>query len=180
MKSKGFNLSRRAFLEGSVAGSAALGLGGMIFAPETLKAEVGLGPRIKSCLAQCPYCGVGCGSVIKYEADSGRILGVVPDKQHPTNKGIQCIKGLNADEPVYIDRLKKVLIRKDMSDPITGHVSKSKGSFNDEDFEEVTYEEAEPQLRNALFQEKTEEEYTKWLDILRGQTHIERKGPFGG
>ncbi len=143
MKSKGFNVSRRAFLEGSVAGSAALGLGGMIFAPETLKAEVGAGPRIKTCLAQCPYCGVGCGSVIKYEADSGRILGVVPDKQHPTNKGIQCIKGLNADEPVYIDRLKKVLIRKDMSDPITGHVSKSKGSFKDSDFEEVTYEEAE-------------------------------------
>ncbi len=144
MKSKGFNMSRRAFLEGSVAGSAALGLGGMVFAPETLQAEVGKSAgRIKTCLAQCPYCGVGCGSVIKYEADSGRILGVVPDKQHPTNKGIQCIKGLNADEPVYIDRLTKVLIRKDMSDPVSGHVSKTKGSFKESDFEEVTYEEAE-------------------------------------
>ena len=128
MKSKGCNMSRRAFIEGSVAGSAALGLGGAIFAPETLKAEMGNTARVKTCLAQCPYCGVGCGSVIKYEADSGRILGVVPDKQHPTNKGIQCIKGLNADEPVYIDRLTKVLVRKDMSDPLTGHVSKTKGS----------------------------------------------------
>ncbi|MBT3295847.1 MAG: molybdopterin-dependent oxidoreductase [Verrucomicrobia bacterium] len=143
MKSGRCNVTRRAFIEGSVAGSAALGLGGAIFAPETLKAELGNTARVKTCLAQCPYCGVGCGSVIKYEADSGRILGVVPDKQHPTNKGIQCIKGLNADEPVYIDRLKKVLIRKDMSDPISGHVSKTKGSFKDSDFEEVTYEEAE-------------------------------------
>lgn len=48
------------------------------------------------------------------------------------------------------------------------------------DYKRVSYEEAEPQLRNALFQQKTEEEYVKWLDILRGQTHIERKGPFGG
>lgn len=48
------------------------------------------------------------------------------------------------------------------------------------DFRRISYEEAEPQLRNALFQKKTEEEYVKWLDILRGQTHIERKGPFGG
>jgi peptidyl-prolyl cis-trans isomerase SurA len=48
------------------------------------------------------------------------------------------------------------------------------------DYRPISYEEAEPQLRNALFQQKTEEEYVKWLDILRGQTHIERKGPFGG
>ena len=144
MRRKGLDLTRRNFLKGTVAGSAALGLGGMIFSPSQLIAEAGLaGGRIKTCLAQCPYCGVGCGSVIKYESQSGRILGVVPDKQHPTNKGIQCIKGLNADEPVYIDRLKKVLVRKDMSDPVTGHVSKSKGSFNAEDFDEVTYEEAE-------------------------------------
>jgi len=116
----------------------------MVFCPETLKGEAAIGAgRIKTCLAQCPYCGVGCGSVIKYESDSGRVLGVVPDKQHPTNKGIQCIKGLNADEPVYVDRLKKVLVRKDMSDPLSGHVSKSKGSFKDSDFYEVSYEEAE-------------------------------------
>ena len=55
MKSKGFNVTRRAFIEGSVAGSAALGLGGAIFAPDTLKAEAGVTGRIKTCLAQCPY-----------------------------------------------------------------------------------------------------------------------------
>jgi len=44
----------------------------------------------------------------------------------------------------------------------------------------ISFEEAEPQLRSYLFQQRTEAEYVKWLDTLRGQTHIERKGSFGG
>ena len=47
-------------------------------------------------------------------------------------------------------------------------------------FEDGAFEEAEPQLRSYLFQQRTEAEYVKWLDTLRGQTHIERKGSFGG
>ena len=91
--------------------------------------------------AQCPYCGVGCGTLIQVEGD--RIVGVSPDKLHPTNKGVQCIKGLNAHEPTYRDRLTKVLVRKDMSDPATGHVSATKGRFGDDVFREASYEEAE-------------------------------------
>lgn len=48
------------------------------------------------------------------------------------------------------------------------------------EYRPVTFEEAESQLRNMLFQKKTEEEYVKWLDVLRGQVYIERKGTFGG
>ena len=47
-------------------------------------------------------------------------------------------------------------------------------------FKPVSFEEAQPQLRNLLFQQKTEAEYVKWIDVLRKQTHIERKGSFGG
>ncbi|MEZ4282926.1 MAG: peptidylprolyl isomerase [Myxococcota bacterium] len=47
-------------------------------------------------------------------------------------------------------------------------------------FRPVSFEEAQPQLRNLLFQQKTEAEYVKWIDVLRKQTHIERKGAFGG
>lgn len=86
---------------------------------------------------------MGCGTVIKADPATGRILGVVPDKQHPTNKGVQCIKGLNADEPTYVDRLTKVLIRKDMSDPEKGYESTTKGRFDDDVWREATYEEAE-------------------------------------
>jgi len=48
------------------------------------------------------------------------------------------------------------------------------------EFRPVTYQEAESRLRNVIFQQKTEEEYVKWLDVLREQTYIERKGSFGG
>ena len=156
MRRKGIDVSRRNFMKGTVAGAAALGLGDSIFSPKELAAQTtGEGPVAQSLLAQCPYCGVGCGSVIKADAD-GRILGVVPDKQHPTNKGVQCIKGLNADEPTYVDRLDRVLVRKDMSDPLRGYQSATKGRFDDDVFEEMSYEEAE-----HLVVEKLHEMYEK-------------------
>ena len=48
------------------------------------------------------------------------------------------------------------------------------------EFKPVSFEEAAPHLRNELFQKKTEVEYTNWLDVLRGQTYIQRKAAFGG
>lgn len=107
-------------------------------------------PGIKLLQAACPYCGVGCGTLIKVE--NGKVVGMVPDKKHPTNLGIQCIKGLNAHEPIYKDRLTKVLVRKDMSDPLRGHVSSTKGRFDDDVFHEMPYDEAE-----ELVAEKTAE-----------------------
>ena len=92
-------------------------------------------------LAACPYCGVGCGTIIK--AKNGRITGVIPDKDHPTNKGLQCIKGLASAEAIYVDRLTKPLIRKDMSDPLKDYVSKTKGTFKKSDFREASWHEAE-------------------------------------
>lgn len=92
-------------------------------------------------LAQCPYCGVGCGTLIQTE--NGKIVGMAPDPQHPTNKGLQCIKGLSSAEAIYVDRMTKPLVRKDMTDILTGHVSQTKGRFDDELFREATWEEAE-------------------------------------
>ncbi len=103
---------------------------------------------VKLLQAACPYCGVGCGTLIKVEG--GKVVGMVPDKKHPTNRGIQCIKGLNAHEPIYIDRLEKVLIRRDMSDPLRGHVSATKGRFDDDVFREATYEEAEELVADRI------------------------------
>ena len=92
-------------------------------------------------LAQCPYCGVGCGT--KIQTEKGKIVGMMPDPLHPTNKGLQCIKGLSSAEAIYVDRLTKPLIRKDMSDHLTGHESATKGQFGDDVFREATWEEAE-------------------------------------
>ena len=74
--------------------------------------------------------------------DNGKIVGMVPDQISPVNVGVQCIKGLAAWEPTYTDRLTACLVRKDMSDPLTGHVSATKGKFSPDVWREVTYEEA--------------------------------------
>ena len=47
-------------------------------------------------------------------------------------------------------------------------------------FTPVTFEQAAPQLQQMLFNQKTEEQYIEWLDVLRQQTYIDRKGAFGG
>ncbi|MBI5594610.1 MAG: molybdopterin-dependent oxidoreductase [Elusimicrobia bacterium] len=135
-------VSRKDFLRSSAAAAAAAGAHSM-FPGEFVSAQdkPGSSPMRRELLAQCPYCGVGCGTIIQVEGDT--IVGMVPDKDHPTNKGIQCIKGLNANEPIYKDRLEYCLVRKDMSDPLRGHVSESKGRFDDSVFRRVSYEEAE-------------------------------------
>ncbi len=137
-------MTRRGFVQGTSAAALALGVveilpGELVQAQPSAAAKAPSGR--KQLLAQCPYCGVGCGTLIQVEDD--RIIGMVPDKDHPTNKGLQCIKGLNANEPIYQDRLEKCLVRKDMSDPLRGHVSSTKGRFDDSVFEEVSYDEAE-------------------------------------
>jgi parvulin-like peptidyl-prolyl isomerase len=48
------------------------------------------------------------------------------------------------------------------------------------EFKPVLYEQAENQLQSVVFQRKTEIEYSKWLEVLRSQTYIERKAGFGG
>ena len=63
---------------------------------------------VKLLQSACPYCGVGCGTLIKVEG--GKVVGMVPDKKHPSNRGIQCIKGLNAHEPIYKDRMIEKLL----------------------------------------------------------------------
>ncbi|RMF23836.1 MAG: hypothetical protein D6760_04615 [Deltaproteobacteria bacterium] len=145
-------LSRRDFIKWTSGVVAAAGsfplLPGELARAEDLE-KLGLaGGGRRTMLAACPYCGVGCGTLINVEGD--RIVGITPDKLHPTNKGVQCIKGLNAHEPIYRDRIERPLVRKDMSDPESGHESATKGRFDPEVFEEVSYEEAEQLVADKI------------------------------
>jgi len=45
-------------------------------------------------------------------------------------------------------------------------------------FTPISFADAEPALRNQLYRQKSEEKYAEWVDELRGQTYIERKGYF--
>lgn len=46
------------------------------------------------------------------------------------------------------------------------------------DYKPLTWEQARDQLRAELFEKKTQEEYEKFMDKLRSQTYIDRKGAF--
>ncbi len=138
-------MNRRDFIKWSGCVSAAAAsfplLPGEFATADALASEGFSSGDRRTLLSACPYCGVGCGTLITCEGD--RIVGIVPDKLHPTNKGVQCIKGLNAHEPIYQDRLTRVLVRKDMTDPLTGHISATKGRFDDDVFHAMPYDEAE-------------------------------------
>jgi anaerobic selenocysteine-containing dehydrogenase len=148
---KRIKTNRRDFLKGSafITGSAA---GAGLFVgdnPELEAATDDTGTTTRTtALAQCPYCGVGCGTIIQVE--NGKIVSMRPDKDHPTNYGLQCIKGLTAAEPMYVDRMEgDSYVRKDVWEEWNkpGHgdlefISRSKGSFDDEHFVRVPYEQA--------------------------------------
>lgn len=154
------NHSRRDFLKNSafITGSAA-GAGLFVADNPELEAapnnDAGSTKRTTA-LAQCPYCGVGCGTVIISE--NGRIVSMRPDKDHPTNYGLQCIKGLTAAEPIYVDRMEgDSYVRKDVwaewSKPGHGDIeytSKTKNAFDDDLFVRVPYEKASEMVAHKV------------------------------
>jgi len=153
---KRFKINRRDFLKSSAyitgAGSMMAGANPEL---EAAPAEPAAANRTTA-LAQCPYCGVGCGTVIQVE--NGKIVSMRPDKDHPTNYGLQCIKGLTAAEPIYVDRMEgDSYVRKDVWEEWNkpGHgdleyVSKTKGSFDDEHFVRVPYEKASDMVAHKV------------------------------
>jgi formate dehydrogenase alpha subunit len=58
----------------------------------------------------CPYCGTGCGLLLKVEG--GRVTGTLPDREHPVSRGTLCIKGWSAHEFIAsTERLTQPLLR---------------------------------------------------------------------
>mgnify|MGYP003385322251 CR=1 FL=1 len=159
---KRIKMDRRDFLKSSAfIASTATGASLMIGAnPELEAATTGTDDTNTvsrtTALAQCPYCGVGCGTVI--QAENGKIVSMRPDKEHPTNYGLQCIKGLTAAEPIYVDRMEgDSYVRKDVwaewQKPGHGdleYISKTKGSFDEEHFVRVPYEEASEMVDHKI------------------------------
>ena len=152
-------MNRRDFLKSSsfITGAAA---GTSLFVGknpelEAAPAEANTSER-KTAVAQCPYCGVGCGTII--QTQNGKIVSMRPDKDHPTNYGLQCIKGLTAAEPIYVDRMEgEPYVRKDVWEEWQkpGHgdieyISKTKGSFDEEHFVRVPYKEASDMVAHKV------------------------------
>ncbi|MEQ6924595.1 bifunctional nitrate reductase/sulfite reductase flavoprotein subunit alpha [Pseudomonas mosselii] len=57
----------------------------------------------------CPYCGVGCGIVM--HVSDAKVVKVSGDKQHPSNFGRLCTKGLSAHVPLQAGRMTHAFVR---------------------------------------------------------------------
>ncbi|HIE86834.1 MAG: molybdopterin-dependent oxidoreductase [bacterium] len=155
---KRFKTSRRSFIKGSAfIASTATGAGLFVADNPELEAASATGSTNRTtALAQCPYCGVGCGTIIQTE--NGKIVSMRPDKDHPTNYGLQCIKGLTAAEPMYVDRMEgEPYVRKDVWEEWNkpghgdlGFISNTKGSFDEEHFVRIPYEAASDMVAHKI------------------------------
>ena len=58
----------------------------------------------------CPFCGVGCGLLL--EVENGKVVRIIPEKDHIVSKGKICGKGATAHKTLYLpDRLTRPLKR---------------------------------------------------------------------
>ncbi len=75
----------------------------------------------------CPYCGVGCGLDVLPPAQPNRptnrdqagnpLWQTRGDRNHPSSKGMVCVKGATVAEALDQDRLKYPLLRRSLADP---------------------------------------------------------------
>lgn len=105
-------MSRRDLLRLSVAGGAGTGLGGLIASGVDLAPVVAQAQqlRIKDATVTpsvCPFCAVGCGTLI--HTVNGQIVNIEGDPRSPHNEGTLCPKGaatfqlhVNPNRPVQV------------------------------------------------------------------------------
>jgi len=61
-------------------------------------------------LVVCPFCGCGCSYYLHEKA--GRVIGVIPSREHPVSRGSLCVKGWRVHEFInHPERLKSPMIR---------------------------------------------------------------------
>ena len=115
-------ISRRTFLQSSLAGGAALTAFGFDVTPlaaqsRTLKIE-----RTSETRSTCPYCSVSCGIIIHTLGDKAKnatphVVHVEGDPDHPINRGTLCPKGASLEQDTLNERrLLKPQVRRPGSD----------------------------------------------------------------
>lgn len=108
-------VSRRAFLKGSGAAVAGTALGGLVglgadLAPTVARAEALRIKDAKVYPSVCPYCAVGCGTLV--HVANGQIVNIEGNPDSPINMGNLCPKGAAIYQlHVNPNRLTRVLHR---------------------------------------------------------------------
>ena len=126
------HIDRRAFLKGSVGIGAAAGVG--LFDLSEARAEMRelKIARTTETRSVCPYCAVGCGTIIHTLGDKAKnvtpaVVHVEGDPDHPTNRGTLCPKGAT--------------LRDDINNPTRITVPKVRRPGSDR-WEEISWDEA--------------------------------------
>lgn len=107
-------IDRRKFLKNTAITVAG---GGVALGMEPLKskgaaAETEL-QNTRQTTSICPYCAVGCGLVVHTDSDTGKIVNIEGDPNHPINQGALCAKGAALYQlAVNNNRVSKVLHRR--------------------------------------------------------------------
>src|SRR6476469_815457 len=144
-------ISRRTFLQSSLAGGAALTAFGFDVTPlaaqsRTLKIE-----RTSETRSTCPYCSVSCGVIIHTLGDRAKnaipqVVHVEGDPDHPINRGTLCPKGASLEQEISNTRR---LLRPQVRRPGSDH------------WEEIAWDQALDEIsrrvkttRDATFVEK--------------------------
>jgi formate dehydrogenase major subunit len=102
-------ISRRVFLQRSLAGGAAITAFGFDVTPVYAQARNLKIARTSETRSTCPYCSVSCGIIIHTLGDKAKnaipqVVHVEGDPDHPINRGTLCPKGASLEQDILNDR----------------------------------------------------------------------------
>src|SRR3954466_5632570 len=102
-------VSRRAFVSGSVAGGIGLALFGFDLSPLQAQSRGLKISRTTETRSTCPYCSVSCGVIIHTIGDKAKnvtpqVVHVEGDPDHPINRGTLCPKGSSLQQDILNER----------------------------------------------------------------------------
>jgi formate dehydrogenase major subunit len=102
-------VSRRTFIQSTLAGGAGLSVFGFDVAPVAAQARTLKISRTTETRSTCPYCSVSCGVIIHTLGDKAKnaipqVVHVEGDPDHPINRGTLCPKGSSLEQDIVNDR----------------------------------------------------------------------------
>ena len=101
--------TRRDFLKLTTIGGAAAAVFGFDLQPAYAQLRTLKIARARETRSLCPYCAVGCGTIIYTIGDGAKnvtpqVVHVEGDPDHPTNRGTLCPKGASLQQDILNDR----------------------------------------------------------------------------
>jgi len=102
-------VSRRAFIKGSIVGGIGLSAFGFDLAPVYAQTQALKIQRTSETRSTCPYCSVSCGVIIHTLSDKGKnstpqVVHVEGDPDHPIHRGTLGPKGSSLEQDILNER----------------------------------------------------------------------------